>query len=182
MHKRKGNVVWLELWSEVSRKHLHFCVNRLIMLLRAKNMFLVIFNKWNAIIGHLADEDWQLTPIRAGRKRHTWNVFAVIFSLKWSIFTTVRSCTTRMMVCVCLLWQRLRHWFLPIAFSLFRSGLKYKLCSSMNVCVSCLTSVAWLTTQIFSFQRLCLGKHWPKRNNLRMKAQSFKKSRKTSEK
>ena len=50
-------------------------------------------------------------------------------------------------------------------------------CCSMNVCVSCLTSVAWLTTQIFSFQPETLGKHWPKRNNLRVKAQSFKKRR-----
>ena len=78
-------------------------------------MFLIILNKWNTIPSHLIDEDWQLNPTRAAKKTHTCDV---IFSLKCSILTTIGSCTTRsMMVCVCLLWQRLRLWFLPIATS-----------------------------------------------------------------
>ena len=81
---------------------------------KPKNHVFIILNKWNSIFSHLIDEDWQLTPTRAANKTHTC---AVIFSLKCSILTTIGSCTTSMMVCVCLLWQRLRHWFLPIATS-----------------------------------------------------------------
>ena len=137
-------------------------------------MFLIILNKWS----HLEDEDWQLTTTNVAKTTHTCNVLAVISPLKWSILTTIGPRTTRMMVYVCLLWQRLRHWFLPIATSnhllsassaqKFWVKSKYKLLHSMNVCVSCLTSVAWLTTQIFSFQPETLGKHWPTRNNLRV--------------
>ena len=76
-------------------------------------MFLIILNKWS----HLEDEDWQLTTTNVAKTTHTCNVLAVISPLKWSILTTIGPRTTRMMVYVCLLWQRLRHWFLPSATS-----------------------------------------------------------------
>ena len=144
-----------------------------------KHMFLIILNKWNRILGHLEDEDWQLTGTKVAKK--TYNL--LIFSLKGSTSTTIGSYTTRRMVCVCLRWQCLRRWFLPIAnatdqpsaFNLFRSRWKYKLL--LYECLRLLPHFRWLAYNPDIFFSTCVrGKHRPKRNNLRMKAQSFKKS------
>ena len=175
-------------------KHLHICVIGLIMqgpkksFKRPKNH---IFDHLEQMI-YYTRPPWRrrltIDPHQSSKENTHMQCSCGHFpSLKCSILTTIGPRTTRMMVYVCLLWQRLRHWFLPIATSnhllsassaqKFWVKSKYKLLHSMNVCVSCLTSVAWLTTQIFSFQPETLGKHWPKRNNLRVKAQSFKKRR-----
>ena len=135
-----------------------------------KHMFLIILNKWNRILGHLEGEDWQLTATRVAKK--TYNL--LIFSLKGSTSTTIGSYTTRRMVCVCLRWQCLRRRFLPIAsdqrsaFNIVRSGWKYEL-----LLYECLRLLPHFRCHFF--WTCARGKHRAKRNNLRMKAQSFKK-------
>ena len=105
-----------------------------------------------------------------------WNVqLRPQLDRKCSTSTTIGSCTTRRMVCVCLRWQCLRRRFLPIAsdqrsaFSFFRSGWKYEL-----LLYECLRLLPHFRCHFF--WTCARGKHRAKRSNLRMKAQSFKKS------